>query len=147
MDDNKTNGSPYGAQASARTFTEFVMELLDCRKPQKREPNAYSARELASLHEVIFVNLRYISADVDGNAFDYFNAADFLKVIARCELLRVEVNGAAVFSRDGKLLEVVDCDEHGLNWARAAVAKWQSRPDVLFCASYGISADLLQVFS
>jgi hypothetical protein len=129
------------------SFAEFVMELVDSRLFRRPEREAYSERELAFLNQILFTNVQRITANVDGSIFDYFSAVNFLKVIDRCELLQVEILVADVFSPNGALVENFSCDGRGVAWAHAAVLKWQHTPDVLFCGSYGISEDLLNLFS
>lgn len=150
MGRDKVNGSTHesGGDRRDQTLAEFVMELLDSLTAHKAEPKAYSARELVFLHRILFANLQYVSADVDGNTFHYFSAADFLRVIDRCEVLGVELIGVCVYSKNAELPQVVNCDDHGLDSARAVVMMWQNTntPNVLFCGSYGISQALLNLF-
>ena len=61
-------------------------------------------QELAFRRAVLFVHLDRQLLDWDSPVIDYFNAADFLKVIARCELLGIDING----------IEVMVPQDHGM---------------------------------
>jgi hypothetical protein len=58
------------------------------------------------LRDYVFQGLNDLKPTYDSPSIAHFRAVDFLRVIARCNLLGVHINGVEIFNLRGQLVEV-----------------------------------------
>lgn len=96
------------------------------------------------LREAVYAGLRDLNIGFDSPQIGHFSPADFLTVIGRCESLHVRVIGIEVFTTDVKppckvgFLEVEISPEDGYEWARRLVRRYQGKPNITVCATFGV---------
>jgi hypothetical protein len=89
------------------------------------------------LREYVFRGLNDLKPTYDSALIPHFRAADFLRVIARCNLLGVHINGVEIFSPRGQLVEVEIGELDSNDWCVSLVRKY-SRGKRSFCATYSV---------
>jgi len=96
------------------------------------------------LREVIYAGLTDLNTGFDSPLIGHFPPTDFLTVIDRCESMLVRVIGIEVFTTDVEppsrveMLEVEISPEDGYEWARRLVRRYQGKPDITICATFGV---------
>jgi hypothetical protein len=99
------------------------------------------------LKQLVFYDLSFFNENPDGDRADFLEA-DFFKAVARCEILGVTIHGIDLFSTENGYLgtEYPPEGSQGLTWCRESLKRCLGRSDVVFCATYGVPDEWLDVF-
>lgn len=96
------------------------------------------------LRDYIFRGLNDLKPPYDSPLIAYFCAADFLRVIARCNLLCVRINGVEIFGPQGQLVDVKIGERDFNDWCVSLVRKY-SRGKRSFSATYSVPNRMLSM--
>ena len=96
------------------------------------------------LRDYVFRGLNNLKLQYGSPHIAHFRAADFLRVIARCNLLGVRINGVEIFNLRGQLVEVEIGERDSNNWCISLVRKYR-RGKRSFCATYSVPDRVLSM--
>jgi hypothetical protein len=128
------------------TETVNFVEMLTKVMEGPDDPAVEARRQAAEsfLRDYVFRGLNDLKPPYDSPLIAHFRAADFLRVIARCNHLGVHINGVEIFTLRGQLVVVEIGELDSNDWCVSLVRKY-SRGKRSFCATYSISDSVLSM--
>jgi hypothetical protein len=124
---------------------DLVNELIKLvERPD--DPTAEARRHGAEsfLRDYVFRGLNDLKPTYDSPLIAHFRAADFLRVIARCNHFGVHINGVEIFTLRGQLVVVEIGELDSNDWCVSLVRKY-SRGKRSFCATYSVPDSVLSM--
>lgn len=88
----------------------------------------------------VFVGLTDLNSGYDSSLIAHFSPEEFETVAARCERLNICIYGVEIFVNKTEFLDCVISPEAGFGWVRRLIEEYRGRPDIAFCASYGLTS-------
>lgn len=140
-------GNPAESASKINRSTETVnlVEALTKLVEDLENPSVEARRhaEESFLRDCVFRGLNDLKPTYDSPLIPHFRAADFLRVIARCNL-GVHINGVEIFNLRGQLVKVEIGEPDSNDWCVSLVRKY-SRGKRSFCATYSVPDRVLGI--
>ena len=138
---NSERGADDSSMAPDSSFADLFGDIFT---PESREKSECERRVVRRL---VFFDLVHIDLMPCYGIGDNLEA-DFLKAVARCELLKFNIHGIDFLTTQGAYLGTEICPENesGAAWCREAM-RLHTGPDVVYSASYGVPEDFLALFN
>jgi hypothetical protein len=95
------------------------------------------------LRDYVFRGLNDLKPPYDSPLIAHFRGADFLRVIARCNLLGVHIHGVEVFGPGAEFVEVETGKGGSHDWCVALVHRHLRHADLSFSATYSTPDSVL----
>jgi hypothetical protein len=128
------------------TETVNLVDTLTKLVEHPDDPTAEARRHAVEsfLRDYVFRGLNDLKPPYDSPLIAHFRAVDFRRVIARCNLLGVHINGVEIFNPRGQLLEVEIGEEGSNDWCVSLVQRY-GRGKRSFCATYSVPDHVLSM--
>jgi len=126
------------------TETVNLVEMMTKLMEGPDDPVVEALRQAVEsfLRDHVFRGLNDLKPPYDSPLIAHIRAADFLRVIARCNHLGVHINGVEIFNLRGQLVVVEIGELDSNDWCVSLVRKY-GRGKRSFCATYSVPDGVL----
>jgi hypothetical protein len=127
------------------TETVDLVDTLTKLVERPDDPTTEARRHAVEsfLRDYVFRGLHDLKPAFDSPVIAHFNAADFLRVIARCTLLGVHIHGVEVFGPRAESVDVEIGEGGSHDWCVALVHRYQRHANLSFSATYSMPDSVL----